>query len=220
MCQKSSIKPCVHKQFADYELKVKPEFSKIIKKATPRGEKISASEFIGTMAAIAVNAVIHNMTFSQSTLRHVEFQGCGVFDLIMDTGGGAMEVKEAKGGSSRYGTRMQAGGKKRVKQCTPSYNREIIEAMRKSNYKGRHPTVPCAAHAGGGPHNDCPGCVSAERNHRRSAGTKLLKSLTQGKLTKVSVRGGYNKTCLKNPAIIESYKTDGKGKAQPMSVVI
>jgi hypothetical protein len=200
----------------DYQTHVNKDFNLIKKKKTARSLRIAASENIGTAAAIAINAVRHGQSFAQALNSHTEFRGCGVVDLAQDLGNGNMEIKEAKGGSSRYGTRKDTGGKKKVRQCTDAYNRTIIEKMRKSTYKGRHPTVECTNHQN--PVATCSACVTAERKHRQDWGKRLAKSRMGGKLTKISVRGPYSKTCLRNPKVLDAYKSTTTGKTTPVAV--
>lgn len=211
MCKKSSTATCLTKQSHDYLLAIANDLKKAQSANSSPSDKRKASEEIGTKAAIAKNAERHSMSFDDSTKQHTEFRGSGVPDLVMKAPDGTLEVKEAKGGKSSYGTRKAATGKKRVKQCTPEYTLSIGTVMKRSNYKGRHPTRACANH--GNPVPSCTGCKNAEKDHRRTTGKGILDSMVKKTHRKVAVRGDYNKTCAQVPEVIDNYTVDGKGKA-------
>lgn len=210
MCKKKSATSCLHSQYSDYENSVAPLLTILRKKKSTSGQKTRASEALGTLAALAFNAERHKLTFSDSQKQHIEFSGCGVFDLVFKDSSGTIEVKEAKGGKSHYGTCRDIKGKKRVTQCTPKYNKVITHKMKHSNYKGRHPSVACSTHTGS-PDGKCSKCKKSEREHRRNWGGIVKKSITNRKFRKISVRGGYTKTCLKEPKAIEKYELDTNG---------
>lgn len=211
MCKKSATATCITKQNNDYLLSIAKHLKTAQSKKSSARDKRHASEEIGTKAAIAKNAERHKISFDDSEKQHTEFRGSGVPDLVMKASDGTLEVKEAKGGKSSYGTRKAVSGKKRVKQCTPEYTKSIGTAMKRSNYKGRHPTRACANH--GMPVGTCKGCKEAEKDHRRTTGKGILDSMVKKTHRKVAVRGDYNKTCALLPKVIDNYTVDGKGKA-------
>ena len=216
MCKKKSATSCLPKSYSDYEKTVKP-FLKIAQssKSTPN-QKRKASEEIGTSAAIAYNAKRHKISYSQSQKRHTEFRGSGVPDLTMEVGG-MLEVKEAKGGTSGYGTCKDIKGKKRVTQCTPRYTAVIAHKMAHSNYKGRHPSVGCKTHKAS-PNGTCKNCKTAERDLRRKTGSAMQKGITKRKIRKIAIRGSYTKTCLRAPKPIEGYELDKTGNKKTITV--
>lgn len=210
MCKKKSVTSCLTSSYTDYGKIAKPVWKRINKSSGSK--KTQASEELGSLAAIAFNAFRLGISLTTSQKRHIEFRGCGVFDLVYQRKNGRIEVKEAKGGRSRYGTRASYGGGKRVTQCTPSYNKTIAKVMKHSNYKGHDPSVGCATHSGS-PDGDCKACVTAERDHRREWGRTILRSIRKRRITKFAVRGGYTKTCLREPKVIDQYKLDKNGDA-------
>lgn len=215
MCKKKSAKSCLPKAYSDYEKAVKP-YLKIVQSNAPANKKRKASEEIGTAAAIAYNAKRHKITFSQSQKQHEEFRGCGVPDLTMKVGG-VLEVKEAKGGSSGYGTCKDIKGKKRVTQCTPRYTAVIAHKMKHSNYRGRHPEVGCKNHKKN-PAGTCNGCKKAERDRRRTTGKSMDDGIKKRKIRKIAIRGDYTKTCLRPPKPIEGYELNKNGGKKMITV--
>lgn len=212
MCKKNPEATCLTKVNSDYLNSIIPYLKVVQSSKSKPGEKRKASEEIGTNSAIAKNAERHDMSFDESKKNHTEFRGCGVPDLVMEATDGTLEIKEAKGGKSSYGTRAATpGSKKRVVQCTPEYTTSIGKAMKRSNYKGRHPTVPCNKHTS--PKSTCTGCRTAERNHRRTFGSRITKSMHKQKHRKVGVRGDYNETCAQVPEVINNYTLDKNGMA-------
>lgn len=213
MCKASSVASCLPRAYHEYELSVAKELLILRSKNSTKGEKTRASESLGEKAALAYNAHIHNMTLDESTQSHSIFSGCSVIDAGMEHKDGTVEVKEAKGGKSHYGTRRDINGKKRVTQCTPSYNKVINHKMKHSNYKGRHPTIGCNTHTNA-PVGTCKGCKNAEKDHRKKWGNILESSVSKRKYKKRAVRGDYNDTCVSEPSLIESYELDKNGNKQ------
>lgn len=214
MCKPSTSAYCLPSAYKDYEDAAKPFLLVCNDKTKTPNNKRKASEEIGTLAAIAYNANRHGVSFKKAKSDHDEFSGCGVVDLMQKTTTGTTEMKEAKGGSSSYGDRNDHLNGGRVKQCTPEYNEVIIDKMKNSNYKGRHPEVACSTHTGA-PDGKCKDCKNAERKRRRKSGKDMYLANATGDLEKHAVRGGYKGDCLKEPKKIDAYKTVG-GVAVPI----
>lgn len=169
---------------------------------------------MGEHAAIAANAKRHKKKFSTIKKNHIIFHGSGVPDLIYYATQQNVEMKEAKGGKGQLGERWDYLKKKRVKQCTMTYNKTIAKLLIKSNYKGRHPTVGCSAHKNA-PIGGCKNCKLAEKKHRRTVGKRMTLAIANGKkFQKVVVRGDYTKTCMKAPKVENAY--NGKGAPIPV----
>ncbi|HSK73770.1 MAG TPA: hypothetical protein VK892_18880 [Pyrinomonadaceae bacterium] len=214
MCKPSTSTYCLPPTFKDFEDAAKPFLTIASDTTKEPNEKRKASEEIGTLAAIQYNADRHGLTFSASQAAHEEFRGPHVVDLTYKTSTGAIEIKEAKGGSSSYGERNSHLHGKKVKQCTVEYTETIIDLMKGSNYKGRHPEAACAAHTGA-PDGKCGDCKSAERKRRRKSGSDMSIALSLDNIEKHAVRGNYDGDCLKKPEKIEAYKIVG-GKPVPV----
>lgn len=214
MCKPSTSAYCLPTQFKDYEDEAKPFLAICTDSTKTPNEKRKASEEIGTLAAIAYNADRHNVSFKKAKSDHEEFRGCGVVDLTYDSTAGTKEIKEAKGGSSSYGDRKDHINGGRVTQCTPEYTEVIIDKMKNSDYKGRHPEAACATHKGA-PDGKCKNCKSEEKKRRRKSGADMEVDFSLDKLEKHAVRGGYNGDCLKEPKKIDAYKIVG-GVAVPI----
>ena len=205
MCKPSTSAYCLPKPYNDYEDAAKPYLAICNDSSQTSNDKRKASEEIGTLAAIAYNAQRHGLTFSAAKSAHVEFRGCGVVDLTYKSSSGTLEVKEAKGGSSDYGDRRDHLNGGRATQCTPKYMQVIIDLMVRSNYRGRHPEVACAAHPLA-PDGGCNDCRIEERQRRRQSGADMYVQYYKNTLEKHAVRGGYKDDCLRQPAKIDAYR--------------
>lgn len=212
MCKTTATGACLPLPYSDYEKAAQPYIAAINAFGATQSQKRLASEQLGSLAAVAYNANRHGSTFGAEKLRHTEFSGCGVFDLVFyDLTTGKVEVKEAKGGGSQYGDCYDIPHKTRVKQCTQEYNEVIIHKMKHSHYGGRHPSVPCAGHIVTGPFPNCKNCKAAEAQHRQNTGHAVEKAVAKGDFTKIAVRGNYDGNCLKVPQKLTAYEIDLSG---------
>ncbi len=194
----------------DFRNDTQPVHSQLTSSSTSSAKKRKLSETLGEEAAICVNSLREK---SKKTRDDYEiFDGRDVVDLFAENPKtGEVEVKEAKGGKSQYGSRKGLKGKKPVKQCTLPYLETIADKMSKTNYKGRHSRVPCAKHKATGVVKTCKDCASAERQRRRDTGKKMKKAIATGKLRKTGVRGDYNKSGVKDPQVMTSWQTTTTG---------
>lgn len=215
MCKSSSTKKCLPKQYQEFEERAQPQLETVNKKSASRAEKTKASEQIGTDALKAVVAEEQGKSMTEVDEEVDEFSGSGVFDAVVQEKGGRIEVGEAKGGSSRYGSRKVAGSKKRVNQCTVPYMKEEAKVMARSNYKGRHPSRGCGRHSTF-PRGNCPMCRNVERRRRKETGKRVLNAMKSGKVRKLAVRGGYKGKCLEVPKVIDRYDVTASGKTIPV----
>jgi hypothetical protein len=200
----------------DYRNDTQPLHTQLTSASTSQAKKRKVSETLGEEAAICANSLREKKKKTQKD--YEIFDGRDVFDLFTeDPITGEVEIKEAKGGKSQYGTRKGLSGTKPVKQCTRPYVETIAHKMSNTNYKGRHSRVPCAAHKPTGKAvSTCKDCQLAERQRRRKIGQQAKKALALGKMRKTGVRGDYNKSGVKPPEILTSWRSTTTGGTIPV----
>src|SRR5258708_21532951 len=169
----------------DYRKDTKPQHQVLTDDTETARKKRKVSEELGEKAAICANSLAKKK--KETAADYQIFDGRDVFDLVqVDPKSKEVEVKEAKGGKSQYGTRKGLN-KKPVKQCTLPYVNTIAEKMSKSNYKGSHCRVGCAKHIAK-PDQKCKDCKAAERLRRRNTGNAVKTAAATGKLKRSEER--------------------------------
>lgn len=213
----ASCPPTASQMLLDYQNDTQPLHTQLTSASTSQAKKRKVSEALGEEAAICANSLREKKKKTQSDYQI--FDGRDVVDLFAENPAtGEVEIKEAKGGKSQYGTRKGLSGTKPVKQCTRPYVETIAHKMSNTNYKGRHSRAPCAAHKPTGKAvPTCKGCKLAERQRRRMVGIKIKKALAFGKLRKTGVRGDYNKSGVKPPEILTSWLSTTTGGTIPVT---
>lgn len=189
--------------------------SQLTSSSTSPAKKRKLSETLGEDAAICFNSLREKTKRTRDDYQI--FDGRNVVDLLAENPTtGEVEVKEAKGGKSQYGSRKGLKGNRSVKQCTLPYLQTIARKMSMSPYKGRRSRVACLKHKLTGVVNTCKDCAIAERQRRRAAGKKMMIAIRAGKLRKTGVRGDYNKIGVKDPDLLTSWKTTTTGSTVPV----
>ncbi len=198
----------------DYQHDTQPLHTQLTSASTSVAKKRKISETLGEEAAICANSLREKKKKTQKDYQI--FDGRDVFDLVTeDPITGEVEIKEAKGGKSQYGTRKGLSGTKSVKQCTLPYVETVAHKMSNTNYKGRHSRAPCAAHNPKAVPT-CKDCQLAERMRRRKIGQQIRKASASGKLRKTGIRGDYNKSGVKPPEVLTSWRSTTTGGTIPV----
>ena len=211
-----SCPPTASQMLLDYQNDTQPLHTQLTSASTSVAKKRKISETLGEEAAICANSLREKKKKTQKDYQI--FDGRDVVDLFTeDPISGEVEIKEAKGGKSQYGTRKGLSGTKPVKQCTLPYVETIAHKMSNTKYKGRHSRAPCAAHKPTGKSvPTCKDCQRAERLRRQEVGQKIKRAIAVGKLRKTGVRGDYNKSGVKPPEILTSWRSTTTGTTIPV----
>lgn len=153
----------------DYQHDTQPLHTQLTSASTSVAKKRKISERLAKKLRFALTACGRKKKKTQKDYQI--FDGRDVFDLVTEYPiTGEVEIKEAKGGKSQYGTRKGLSGTKSVKQCTLPYVETVAHKMSNTNYKGRHSRAPCAAHNPKAVPT-CKDCQLAERMRRRKRPT-------------------------------------------------